>query len=319
MFNRCKLFLSSIILACLLSACQSTQQVSDETLVQSTELQLQTPRYGHAAINDGQRIFVFGGANQDGFVTDVEIIDPVAKTSYVVKDKLIPRRYFSAVFDGQQSVYIIGGVSAQGGKFRFEKTVEIFDTVSHQVSYATELKAPTRINTAVYYQDEIFVFGGAYPTKNGLNVSKLALAYNTYTQQWRRLADMPSAKTTRAIVHDQAIYVVGGFDRTSSMNVFERFLPQDNAWQKLPAMPFEASAHSLSLVGDKLYVFGDYTNLSQTYVYDFTNEQWQQVNIGYQASRHNSATTIDGVTYVIGGNTGTSGPFLNSIQAFDLN
>ncbi|WP_085297110.1 Kelch repeat-containing protein [Cognaticolwellia mytili] len=39
---------------------------------------------------------------------------------------------------------------------------------------------------------------------------------------------MPTAKTTKAVVRNGLIYVVGGYDRSSSLNVFERFDPKTN-------------------------------------------------------------------------------------------
>ncbi|WP_143764299.1 Kelch repeat-containing protein [Cognaticolwellia mytili] len=78
------------------------------------------------------------------------------------------------------------------------------------------------------------------------------------------------------------------------------------------------SAHSVSLVHNKLLVFGDYTNLSSVYAYDFNTEQWQKLNVNYKASRHNATTTVSDMTYVIGRNIGGSGPYLDYIQQFKL-
>ncbi|MBA6233783.1 MULTISPECIES: Kelch repeat-containing protein [unclassified Colwellia] len=284
----------------------------------SESLSLSTARYGHAAVNDGSKIYVLAGANKSGFLSDIEIIEPLLGKKEILKNRLIPRRYFSAVWDGKHSIYILGGVSIEDKKFRYEKRVEVFNTITHEVSFAQPLPAPTRINSAVFLNGSVFVFGGGYPSKEQITASPIVAVLNIAQKKWVRAADMPTAKTTRAVVRDGLIYVVGGYDRTSSLDVFERFDPQLNKWESLPTMPEGISAHSLTIVKDKLFVFGNYNNLNSTYSYDFLTYEWELIDIGYKASRHNATTTLGDTTYVIGGNTGTKGSFLDYIQEFSL-
>lgn len=294
----------------MLSGCSTKPSIN------TGSLSLETPRLGHAAVNDGRKIYVLAGSNKSGFLSDIEIIDPVTREIQVLKNKLIPRRYFSAVWDGKSSIYILGGISYAFGTPRYENRVEVFNTLTQEVSFTTSLPLPTRINSAVFLDERIFVFGGAYPQEGKLAPTAKVAVFNTKTQRWFRASDMPTAKTTRAVVKGSNIYVVGGYDRKTSLNVFEKFDPRSNKWESLPPMPVGISAHSVTVVKDKLFVFGDYSNLQSTYSYDFKNEQWEKIEIGYKASRHTAATTLADVTYVIGGNTGTSGPFHDYIQIF---
>ncbi|MEH6456004.1 MAG: kelch repeat-containing protein [Cocleimonas sp.] len=300
------------LLLIILAGCSSKPNLNSESL------SLSTARYGHAAVNDGSKIYVLAGANKSGFLSDIEIIEPLSGKKEVLKNRLIPRRYFSAVWDGKHSIYILGGVSIEDKKFRYEKRVEVFNTITHEVSFAQPLPAPTRINSAVFLNGSVFVFGGGYPSKRQIKASPIVAVLNIAQKKWVRAADMPTAKTTRAVVRDGLIYVVGGYDRTSSLDVFERFDPQLNKWESLPTMPEGISAHSLTIVKDKLFVFGNYNNLNSTYSYDFLTHEWELIDIGYKASRHNATTTLGDTTYVIGGNTGGKGPFLDYIQVFNL-
>ncbi len=312
-FSKMKLaLLSTLLLVMMLSGCSTKPSIN------TSPFSLETPRLGHAAVNDGRKIYVLAGSNKSGFLSDIEIIDPVTREIQVLKNKLIPRRYFSAVWDGKNSIYILGGISYAFGTPRYENRVEVFNTLTQEVSFTTSLPLPTRINSAVFLDERIFVFGGAYPQKGKLAPTAKVAVFNTKTQRWFRASDMPTAKTTRAVVKDSNIYVVGGYDRKTSLNVFEKFDPRSNKWESLPPMPVGISAHSVTVVKDKLFVFGDYNNLKSTYSYDFRNEQWEKIEIGYKASRHTAATTLADVTYVIGGNTGTSGPFHDYIQIFEF-
>jgi len=311
-FKSSYLYPSLILLLISLVGCAS------QPIDQTGQLALKKARYGHAVVNDGNKIYVIAGANKTGFLADIEIIDPSTGKIKVLSKKVIPRRYFSAVWDGEHSIYIVGGVSIQNKKFRYEKRVEIFNTQTNEISFAAPLPAPTRINSAVFLDENIFVLGGSYPKNKKLTATALLMVLDLKTNKWLRAANMPTAKTTRAVVKDDFIYVIGGYNRDSSLDVFERFDPKNNHWISLPSLPAKISAHSVSVIKNKLFVFGDYKNLTSTYSYDFDTKKWQQLDLNYKASRHNATTTLGENTYVIGGNTGGSGPFLDYIQIFKL-
>lgn len=307
------LFLFVIIALTFITGCTSLEPINKQD-----EFSLKVKRFAHAMVNDGEKIYVLAGHNGDDFRSDIEIIDPVSKTVSVLKHKLIPRRYFSAVWDGKESIYIIGGVSFANNVFKYEKRVEVFNTKTQQVSFAKPLPVPTRINTAVYLDGRIFVLGGSFPSRFGLTSSALVSVFDIEQDKWLRGADMPTRKDTRAFVKDGQIYVVGGYNNSSALKSFEQYDPKSNQWRTLPDLPEQISAHSLSLVNDKLYVFGDYRQLDLTYCYDFISQQWQKVDIGYKASRHNAATTLNNKVYVTGGIQSGNGPYLDDIQIFEL-
>lgn len=320
------LFLTALLLL-ILTGCSTTSNTTSSTISNTVPnntselLSLSTERYGHATVNDGTHLFVIAGANKTGFLSDIEIIDPISGKKEIIKGQLIPRHYFSAVWDGKHSIYIIGGVSLEDDIFRFERKVEIFDTITHQVTFAESLPSPTRINTVVYLDEKIYVMGGTYPNKRKKKMRPTSLVYvlNIAKNRWHKAKRMPTARTTKAALHNGFIYTVGGYDTKSSLDAFERFDPQLNMWESLPAIPAKISAHSLTVVKDKLFVFGNYNDMAATYSYSFLTQKWKKIEIGYKPSRHNATTTLGDTTYVTGGNTGTKGPFLDYIQTFKLN
>lgn len=310
----CTLFIAFIF--CLLSACSS--QPSTDMM---SELKLQTPRYGHASATDGKRIFVFAGSNNGKFLSNVEIIDPVNGKVTVLKNKVIPRRYFSAVWDGKDSIYLIGGVTYLNRTATLVPSVEIFNINSFAVTFAAPLPAPRRNSRAVMLDNHIYVMGGSNLSKQkhpSLKPTALTAVYNVDSNEWKKLADMPTAKSTAPVIRDGLIYVAGGFDHKSSLNVFEKFNPKINQWESLPSLPRPVSAHSAVYAQNKLYLFGDYYQLNSVLVYDFNQEKWHESTLDYQASRHNTAVVIGNVLYVIGGNTNSKGKALDFIQQFTL-
>jgi len=296
----------------LLAGCSSKPNI------ESDALSLATARFGHAAINDGEKIYVLAGGGRSGFLSNIEIIEPTSGKAKVLYNKLIPRQFFSAVWDGKHSIYIIGGERIKDNKLLFEKRVEVFNTITHEVSFAPPLPMRTRINSAVFLKGNIFVFGGIYPYKGRFIASPIVSVLKIDQNKWVRAADMPTTKSTKAIVKEDLIYLVGGYNGKSSLKTFERFDPISNKWESLPSMPVGISAHSLTLIKNKLFVFGNYNDLDSTYSYDFDTLKWERIDIGYKASRHNATTTLGDITYVIGGTTASHGPFLNDIQTFKL-
>lgn len=289
--------------------------------VANPELKLQTPRYGHASATDGEHIFVFAGSIGNKFLSDVEIINPINGTVKVLKDKVISRRYFSAVWDGKDSIYLIGGVSKKENTSRIENRVEIFNIHSFEVTLGPSIPAPRRNARAVLIDDRIYVLGGSNASgkrNEPLKSTGLNAAYDMTANKWIKLADMPTAKSTSPITRNGLIYVAGGFNHQSALNVFERFDPKTNQWQSLAKLPHPVSAHSAVYAQNKLYLFGDYQKLNSALMYDFDKEVWSEPKFNYQASRHNTAVVFGNTLYVIGGNINSKGESLDNIQRFTL-
>ena len=276
---------------------------------------LEHARFAHAAVSDGKSIYVLGGANESGFLGNIEVIDPASSKTKVLENKIIPRRYISAVWDGADSIYIIGGVSLINNRLKFERRVEVFNINTGEVSYVRAMPFPARSNAAVYLNGRIYVMGGTLPRKNRAKVSSRLYIYDIKQDKWTPGADMPMAKETRAVVYKNAIYAVGGYNYKSSLNVFEKYNPRKDKWMPLPKLPFNVSAHSVIVKNDELYVFGDYKHMNLAHKFDFDLNQWQVIN-GFNASRHNAAAMLNDAIYVIGGNLGPKGPFLKDIQIF---
>ncbi|WP_371195230.1 Kelch repeat-containing protein [Glaciecola sp. SC05] len=286
--------------------------------IDTTTLSLSEAKFGLAAVNDGSFIYVLGGSSQRGLSGDIEIIDLQTNEVSILSNKIIPRRYFSAVFDGRESVYIIGGLSVKNKRPRREFQVEVFNTRTHEVSFIERLKVPTRTNTAVFHDNNIYVLGGSILTPAGTLATPWTFMFSIESQQWSKLADMPTAKSTKAIVKDNYIYVVGGYDEKSAMQVFERFDISNQQWETLPSLPKGISAHSLVSIEDRIFTFGNYDDLNDVFVYDYLTESWQAADFGYLPSRHNAATAVGNDIYVIGGTVKSRGGALKLIQKLSV-
>jgi N-acetylneuraminic acid mutarotase len=309
-----------MLLTSLMGCTSITSVPSKESLLTSQvfTLKLNHGRYGHAIVNNGEHIFVLGGSGKHGLLSSLEIIDPQTGTIEQVNNLLIPRRYHTAVWDGNDSIYIMGGMSAvtYGKKRRLlrEPRMEVFDIPSRQSKIIGKIPEASRFGSAQYYDDKIFFMGGSrqYSATSTVGI------YDVTKDKWKLTEKMPTPKDTKTIQYGQYLFAIGGYNGKSPLNVFERYNITTGKWQSLASIPQKLSAHSVVVFDNKIVSFGDYTRLDNTLIYDFKTEAWHQTTIGYLPSRHNAATVLNNRIYVIGGNTDGSGSHLDTIQVFGL-
>ncbi|WP_167468590.1 Kelch repeat-containing protein [Idiomarina ramblicola] len=309
----------------LFAACASSpDSTTTNPPTNSSAPSLDEPRSGHAAVADDEYIYVIGGLNKAGNLSSIEIINPKTKETMVLRDKITARRYLTAVWDGKESIYIFGGISQQDGVIWQEKTVEVFNTRTQEVTTTTPMRVPRRFNSAVLLNNKIYVLGGSiyYPEAvekaYALRATSLVTAFDINTKKWSRVANLPAARNTRAFTFNDQVCAVGGYDGFHKWSVFDCYDKAAGKWQLMPDAPDSVSAHSVAVHNDKLYVFGDYDNLDQVLMYDFSDNTWSYVDAPYRASRHNAAVVFGNEVFVIGGTTGGSGPFLDDIQVLSL-
>lgn len=309
--------LFALLLGLFISGCSS--RPDSPSLSKDSAIKLVSARYGHAAISDEKRIYVFAGAGHQGFLADVEIIDPQTGQVEQLKNKLIPRRFLSAAWDGNESIYLLGGVSYTNRRHRLERRIEVFNTRTHQIEIIQAPHPLPRTATAVFWQQKLIIIGGAIPHQEELRHVPWTLIYDVEQKRWQKVQDMPLAMSTKAALYQDKIYLAGGYDGDNSLASFFAYDLIAESWQPLDDLPFAISANSAVVDSGKLYLFGNYAQLDACYEYDFDARQWQSLNIDYQPSRHNTAVRFRGSLYIIGGNTtSANASALDTIQIFRL-
>jgi hypothetical protein len=299
-----------LILLTSLMGCTSIPSIpSKESLLtsQAFTLKLNHGRYGRAIVNNGEHIFVLGGSGKHGLLSNLEIIDPKTGTIEQINNVFIPRRYHTTVWDGKDSIYIMGGMSAftYGKKRRLlrEPRMGVFDIPSRQSKIIGQILGANRLGSVQYHNDKIFFIGGSQQNSATSTVG----IYDVTKDKWQLAEKMPTPKDTKTTQRGQYLFTIGGYNGKSPLNVFERYNISTGKWQSLASIPQKLSAHSVVVFDNKIVSFGDYTRLDNTLIYDFKTQAWHQTTIGYLPIRHNAATVLNNRIYVIGGNTDGSG------------
>lgn len=306
--------LLAVCLTLTLAACVSTPQ---EQLNQNITLQ-EKGRYGHASVTDGDYIYTFGGSYGRELITHIAITDVKTGITNNIETNLLPRRYHTAVFDGKESVYLIGGVGLVNKKFILPREVEVFNTKTHKVTQIKPLPMPTRYNDSVIIDNKIYVIAGSFRRDGRVIYGSGTAVYDIASDTWEPRMHRRSRSETRAVAHQGKLYVVGGFSGNESNKAFERYNPESNLWTKLPSLPVAVSAHSIVSHKDKLIVFGDYYEEDRVYQYDTKTEHWSELTLDFQPSRHSSAVVIGDSVFVVGGNNNKKRQGISSIQRIDL-
>jgi hypothetical protein len=313
-------FFSIAVLFLLISVAGCTSIPTKESLLtrEESSLSLNTGRYGYAVVNNGAHIFVLGGASKSGLLLNIEIIDPQTGAIEQINDTVIPRRYHTAVWDGKDSIYIMGGMSVvtKGNKtqLQHDPRIEVFDIPTRQAKIFGNMPAARRFGSAQNHNGKIFFLGGSSRNSNVATVH----IYDIKKDEWKLAANMPTAKNTRTVQYGQYLYTIGDYNGRSSVKAFEQYNITTGRWQSLPLLPQKLSANSVVVFDDKIFSFGDYTKLDNTLAYDFKTEAWHQVSIGYHPSRHGGATVLNNNFFVIGGHIAGNGSDLDLIQVFSL-
>jgi N-acetylneuraminic acid mutarotase len=159
---------------------------------------------GGVAVHGG-KIYYAGGLNNSVAVPWFDVYDPAANTWTQLPDMPTARDHFhAAVVNGK--LYAIGGRDVQ---------IDAMTTVNQAFDFATGkwtsglAPLPTARGgfAAAALGDEVLIIGGEGNNQTYHTVE----AYNTVTNTWRRLADMPTARHgIQAAVCNGGVYIAAG-------------------------------------------------------------------------------------------------------------
>ena len=159
----------------------------------------------------------------------------------------------------------------------------------------------------------IYVFGGA--NKNIAATLNSAEAYNTETNEWSKLENMPIDlyESNTEVIKD-IIYVVGGWRKSGgtyfTSNSTFAYDPEGGSWKTRKNCPVITGTNSSCVLNDKLYILGglkdfaDEDNLGQdqALVYDPAMDSWDSIpKMLYQRGEGAAASVFENKIYIFGG------------------
>ncbi|MGG7440084.1 Kelch repeat-containing protein [Chryseobacterium arthrosphaerae] len=258
-------------------------------------------------VNDN--IYISNGYTEKGDDRSVEKYN-ITDNRWSVFNTTLTSKRFSSSEAYNNKIYIFNGLG--------NCHLEILDLATNTITDGAVNPNYAGSSGSAIHNDKIYVFGGS-----GLNgapiYSDQFQYYDIASDTWNPLPDMPTAKETKGKIVNNKLYVIGGFNGTSS-NLIDVFDLDTNRWTHQYKMPVGVSGHSLAVADSKIFIVGDYDNQSFLAYFDTVTHQFRQISSNMLPRRHATAEVYDNKLYIMGGNT-TSLPSssIGSTQVADLN
>jgi hypothetical protein len=196
------------------------------------------------------------------------------------------------------------------------------------VHFASRSPGSRVFPSAVVHEDSLYIFGGH---DGGVYRNDL-LVFNLETRVWLLDQEVsgggPSPRDAHAaVVHDEWMYVFGGYDSKRYLNDFHRYHFESSTWSTVTysgGAPSPRGGHTAVVHADEMLVFGGcdgWNYFNDLFKFSFGSEQWVPVRVTGTApgARSAPATVIhegQAMMYVFGGYDG--GRSLNDLFRFDF-
>ncbi|MDR3025890.1 kelch repeat-containing protein [Chryseobacterium sp.] len=197
--------------------------------------------------------------------------------------------------------------------------LEIVDLETNKITKGAVNRSYTGNAGSAIHNGKIYVFGGS--GLNGVATTVFSNRFQYYdiaSDTWHPLPDMPTARETRGKIVNDKLYVIGGFNGTSSrlINVYDL---KTDRWTDQFTMPAGISGHSLAVSGNKIFIAGGYNNQTFLAYFDTTTNKVHQLSSNMIPRRHAAAEVYNNKLYIIGGSTtSVTKSAIKNIQVADI-
>ncbi|MBC2846150.1 Kelch repeat-containing protein [Winogradskyella flava] len=253
-----------------------------------------------SSANDGSNIYVANGFSiAGGFTSDVFKYDITNNSWSVLTNATIGKRFGSAAIVGN-NLFIFNGYTPGNS---FNDALEIVDLATGVVVNPGLVNPQPAAGAGVSVEGNIiYSFGG----NTGSGFSNKLYAVNTSALTITELAPMPIAAETKGEVVNGKLYIIGGFNGSTSDKIHVYDI-STNTWTDEYTLPQTLSANATAVVGDRIYVLGDFSDQNFTGYFDTSTNTFTETTSNLVNRRHASAEGVNGELYVMGGNTTSSG------------
>ncbi|HGJ66119.1 TPA: hypothetical protein ENS27_12160 [bacterium] len=188
----------------------------------------------------------------------VEAYDPITDKWTKKADLPTPRTHMCSA-EANGKIYAMGGFRPD---MKLVPTVEEYDPVNDVWTKKSDMPDARESASAVTIKNKIYVVGGDFtdnPNGWGPPIPKV-WEYDPLTDKWTiKKSDMPTPRTgASAVVVDNKIYVINGFNGGQAFSVVEIYDPLNDIWTKcvdtITAKSFPVSC----AVDGKIYVIGGF-------------------------------------------------------------
>ncbi len=291
---------------------------------------LHIPRYGAALCSDGTRAILSGGAPMGAGRTEthfhsaklatVETVSPHTLEQRFVANGLYPRANHAAVWM-EDRLWLLGGRTRDGTETRLVSETERIDLGSQAIWTGPDLPVPLIHLSAASFGRSIFVFGGVFRDPADSSRKPVGRVWECAPPHDRWVEREPmhvAVGNASAVVADDRIWLIGGFDQAEAHAVTQVYDPVADRWSMGPPTPIPLSAHGAAGAEGRVFVFGDYTDQSSVLGFDIRTGDWRALDAPFTPRRHVRAVAVGDRIVVAGGNRSSLAPATDAVESFSI-
>ncbi|KRY09842.1 Influenza virus NS1A-binding -like protein [Trichinella patagoniensis] len=201
-----------------------------------------------------------------------------------------------------------------GGYNRAEclKSTECYDVTNNEwTDYIGMTCERGRFNAAAS-GNEIYIVGGSDGSNDLDTVEMIVFGKELNNgNKWKRLANLPSARSNAAVAYLDTLYCLGGWSGGDAIRECLQYDSGNNCWRRAEA--------GCAVYNGKIYVIGGcdgWEKLNTVEVYDPASNKWTMIAPMTTPRRACGAAVMNGKLFVVGGCDGVG--ILDSVEFIDL-
>ena len=234
------------------------------------------------------------------------------------------RNYSAGTFDLPAGTHVLG-MSFEGEGNADVADVDWIELTAHDDSGGTITLGPWETQPAMPNAsfegasaviDGIIYIWGGYDTPNVWRSRTRGQAFNTATNSWSQVADLPEALThMQAVPFSGKIYIFGGYVNTDTASGARddvwAYDPATNSFSHVSDMPFAIGGHGVTMIGSRAYVVSGMFRQGRNFLsgsrnmfsIDLANPGagWRTEPDTPVSRDHFNAVTVDGKIYMVSG------------------
>ena len=210
----------------------------------------------------GDKIYVFGGYGNGGFINRVMEFDPV-NNSWEQKSPMPTYRYLFMSEEINGNIYVIGGHGTidngpwESGKgWEYKSHVDIYNPQSDSWSSATPAPSTVSGGASCSNNTDIYIMGG-YTGEAESHTYSYSVTNDSWTARSPALIGR-SGHTCVSIGPD--FFLIGGRNSLISspeqLDAIEHYSTEMDAWRKVGFLPTARTSFSADAIGEKVYIMG---------------------------------------------------------------
>jgi len=271
---------------------------------------LNRPKNNISCVLNNDKVYIVGGDAFSVWLSDVEEIDLINKTSKLITP-LSSNRSGLGLAKVENKIYSLGGYN--GTNDTWLNSIEIFDLDTlkwEKINPMTSSKSAFGISV---FNNSIYIAGGSLSDKAFTNKFEM---FDTKNQVWNNKSNLLENKAELSLINSEygsrkeiRIYSIGGINEKGILNTIDEYNIKNDKWRSRSQMSKEKSSVSTVSLGSNIFIMGGYDKnqnvLDEIEIYNTNLNKTQKINNLPEPLSNFCSFIYNDEIYILGGRTKT--------------